>query len=232
MKRPFIRVRRNGLCQRTRCIRRKILRSGRIYKEEKLMVRTIFTVLTHAGVAAATLLFNASAASPGDTILAIDAGKIRGVIETPGSPVRVFRGIPYARPPVGELRWKPPQPVVSWDTLKECSTFGPSCLQPAQKIIPGITGKQSEDCLYLNVWTAANPGDKRPVLVWIHGGGFTIGSGSQRTYDGLHFAEDGAVEVTINYRLGPFGFMAHPRSARNLLTMCQGTTDCWTRSRP
>lgn len=174
------------------------------------MVRTISALLTRLGFAAATLLFDPPGAYPGDTLLTIDAGKIRGVIETPGSPVRVFRGIPYARPPVGELRWRPPQPVVSWDTVKECSTFGPSCLQPAQKIIPGITGRQSEDCLYLNVWTEAKEGEKRPVMVWIHGGGFTLGSGSQRTYDGFHFAEDGAVQVTINYRLGPFGFMAHP----------------------
>ena len=174
------------------------------------MVRRISALLPHLGVAAATMLFNPPGTYAGDTLLTIDAGKIRGVIETPGSPVRVFRGIPYARPPVGDLRWRPPQAVASWDTVKECSAFGPSCPQPAQKIIPGIAGEQSDDCLYLNVWTAANPGEKRPVLVWIHGGGFTIGSGSQKTYDGLHFAEDGAVQVTINYRLGPFGFMAHP----------------------
>jgi para-nitrobenzyl esterase len=179
-------------------------------REEYSMVRTISAWLGRLGVAAATLLMNPPGAHPDDTLLTIDAGKIRGVIETPGSTVRVFRGIPYARPPVGEFRWRPPQPVPSWDTVKECSTFGPSCPQPAQKIIPGIAGIQSEDCLYLNVWTAAKEGERRPVMVWIHGGGFTIGSGSQRTYDGLHFAEDGAVQVTINYRLGPFGFMAHP----------------------
>jgi para-nitrobenzyl esterase len=148
-------------------------------------------------------------ARAGDTLVVTDGGKIRGVTETSGSPVRVFRGIPYARPPVGDLRWRPPQGAPAWEGVRDCSTFGPSCIQPGQRIIPGVTGKQSEDCLYLNVWTAAKAGERRPVMVWIHGGGFTIGSGSQATYDGLHFAEDGAVEVTINYRLGPFGFMAH-----------------------
>ncbi len=157
-----------------------------------------------------TLVLFPPAARAGDTLLTIDAGNIRGVTDLPGSPVRVFRGIPYARPPVGALRWKPPQPVAPWNGVKDCSTFGPSCPQPAQKIVPGVRGSQSEDCLYLNVWTAAGPGERKPVMVWIHGGGFTIGSGSQATYDGLHFAEDGAVEVTINYRLGPFGFLAHP----------------------
>ncbi|HMK39852.1 MAG TPA: carboxylesterase family protein [Bacteroidota bacterium] len=164
--------------------------------------------------AACMLLFGPQAARAGDTLLTIDAGRIRGVMEAPGSAVRVFRGIPYARPPTGDLRWRPPQPAGAWDTVRDCSAFGPSCLQPEQKIVPGVAGKQSEDCLYLNVWTAAGAGEKRPVMVWIHGGGFTIGSGSQKTYDGLHFAEDGAVQVTINYRLGPFGFMAHPALSR------------------
>ena len=101
------------------------------------MGKTHHASLTILGCAAAILLFNPRNACAGDTLLTIDAGKIRGVTETPGSPVRVFRGIPYARPPVGELRWRPPQPVVSWDTVNVCSTFGPSCLQPAQTIIPG-----------------------------------------------------------------------------------------------
>ena len=145
-----------------------------------------------------------------DTVLAIDSGQIRGTYESPGSPVRVFRGIPYARPPVGELRWRPPEPALSWTGTKDCIKFAPSCPQPPQRFVRDISGPQSEDCLYLNVWTTAERGDGRPVMVWIHGGSFAIGSGSQPTYDGSHFAEDGVVEVTINYRLGPFGFMAHP----------------------
>jgi para-nitrobenzyl esterase len=161
-------------------------------------------------VAACAALCAGQESHAADTLLTIDAGRIRGVTETSGSPVRVFRGIPYGRPPVGDLRWKPPVPPLPWGGVKECSTFGPSCPKPSQKIILGISGPKSEDCLYLNVWTAAHAGEKKPVMVWIHGGGFTIGSGSQATYDGLHFAADGAVEVTLNYRLGPFGFMAHP----------------------
>jgi para-nitrobenzyl esterase len=156
------------------------------------------------------LILVSPGARAGDTLAVTAAGRIRGVTEIQGSPVRVFRGIPYARPPVGDLRWRPPQTAPAWEGIRDCTAFGPSCIQPGQKIIPGIGGKQSEDCLYLNVWTAAGAGEKRPVMVWIHGGGFTIGSGSQATYDGLHFAEDGVVEVTFNYRLGPFGFMAHP----------------------
>ncbi|HTR98850.1 MAG TPA: carboxylesterase/lipase family protein [Bacteroidota bacterium] len=159
------------------------------------------------GICAAACGTSAIAA---DTLASVEGGRIRGTIERPGSGVCVFRGIPYARPPVGSLRWKPPAAVEPWSGTRECTQFAPGCIQPEQKIIRGITGPQSEDCLYLNVWTAGNPGDKRPVMVWIHGGGFTIGSGSQATYDGLSFAEDGAVEVTLNYRLGPFGFMAHP----------------------
>lgn len=106
----------------------------------------------------------------GDTLLTIEWGRIRGTVETPGSPVRVFRGIPYALPPVGELRWKPPQPAAPWDGVRDCLEFGPSCIQPDQKIVPGVRGKQSEDCLTLNVWTAASAGAKRPVMVWIHRG--------------------------------------------------------------
>ena len=151
-----------------------------------------------------------AAAHAADTLVVVEGGTVRGTIEKAGSGVRVFRGIPYARPPVGDFRWKPPGAIEPWSGTRNCTQFGASCVQPDQKIIRGISGPRSEDCLYLNVWTAAASGETRPVMVWIHGGGFTIGSGSQASYDGLSFAGDGAVEVTINYRLGPFGFMAHP----------------------
>lgn len=124
--------------------------------------------------------------------------------------VRVFKGIPFAAPPVGELRWKPPQPVKPWTDARDCSAFGPSCPQP--KSMLGLPlEKNSEDCLYLNVWTASkNANDKLPVMFWIHGGGCTTGSGSQPSYDGTALAHLGVVVVTINYRLGPFGYFAHP----------------------
>src|SRR5215216_1756975 len=127
--------------------------------------------------------------------------------------VRSYKGIPFAAPPVGDLRWKPPQPVVAWDNVRECTEFGPQCPQapyPQGSLFYSPPQKQSEDCLYLNVWTAAKQGDKRPVMVWIHGGALTRGSGSTRTYDGTAFAKKGVVLVTINYRLGPLGYLAHP----------------------
>ncbi|NOZ22205.1 MAG: carboxylesterase family protein [Planctomycetes bacterium] len=124
--------------------------------------------------------------------------------------VRIYRGIPFAAPPIGDLRWKPPQPVAPWDGVRTCVQYGPSCPQPTPLMGPPPTNS-SEDCLYLNVWTPVNRGKKKlPVMVWIHGGGFTTGSGSGLWYDGSALARQGVVVVTINYRLGPFGFLAHP----------------------
>ena len=119
--------------------------------------------------------------------------------------IEVFKGIPYATPPLRELRWRPPQPVKQWTDVRVCDKFGPRSLQKNER--PG----QSEDCLYLNVWTNRKRGQsKRPVMVWIHGGGFTQGSGHSEGYDGTELAKRGVVVVTINYRLGAFGFMTHP----------------------
>ena len=140
----------------------------------------------------------------------VDGGLISGTMT---DSVRSFKGVPFAAPPVGELRWKPPQPVVAWDGVRECNAFGPQCPQapyPAGSIYAAPPQKQSEDCLYLNLWTAAKEGEKRPVMVWIHGGALTRGSGSNRIYDGTALAKKGVVLVTINYRLGPLGYLAHP----------------------
>lgn len=123
-----------------------------------------------------------------------------------------FLGIPYARPPVGKLRWQPPQAVRSWENVRDCTRFGPSCPQP-KSFFPSPPGAFSENCLYLNVWTPNLPlsqKQKCPVMIWIHGGGFTTGSGASPSYDGRRLVESGVVLVTINYRLGPFGFFAHP----------------------
>src|SRR5438046_358442 len=125
----------------------------------------------------------------------VDGGQIAG---TMSDGVRVFKGIPFAAPPVGELRWKAPQPVVPWTGVKNADTFGPQCMQqPYPEGSPYATAPQptSEDCLYLNVWTAGSAGDKRPVMVWIHGGAWTRGSGSTPTYDGAALAKKGAVVV-------------------------------------
>jgi para-nitrobenzyl esterase len=130
----------------------------------------------------------------------------------------VFRGIPYAAPPVGPLRWKPPQPFEPWKEPRDATRFGNACHQPANDLLgpsARVAEPKSEDCLYLNIWTAATRRDeKRPVMVWIHGGGFTTGAGSMAMYDGGTLARAGVVLVTINYRLGPFGFFAHPSLSR------------------
>jgi para-nitrobenzyl esterase len=129
--------------------------------------------------------------------------------------VRVYRGIPFAAPPVGDLRWKAPQPAKKWQGLRQAAEFSNACWQTqypaAAAIYQAKLPPLSEDCLYLNIWTPAkSPKDKLPVMVWIHGGGFTRGYGGSRAYDGEALARKGAVIVTINYRLGIFGFFAHP----------------------
>jgi para-nitrobenzyl esterase len=134
--------------------------------------------------------------------LHVDDGLLTGV---PGaSPdVMVFKGIPFAAPPVGDLRWRVPKAAAKWEGVRDAGKFGPVCMQRR------ADGPMSEDCLYLNVYTAANSArDKRPVMVWIHGGALTSGAGS--LYDGEALAKKGVLVVTINYRLGLFGFFAHP----------------------
>ena len=138
------------------------------------------------------------------------AGKIRGTIE---GDVSVFKGIPYAAPPVGEFRWRPPQPVTPWKGVRDAGKFGPDCAQAGWGAAPGTIQKgSSEDCLYLNVWEPADtkPGSKLPVMVWIHGGGFTGGSGSSPQNFGNQFARQGIILITFNYRLGRLGFFAFP----------------------
>lgn len=151
-----------------------------------------------------TLPFGVFADEKKPDVIQLDSGPISGKVE---DGVRIFSGIPYAAPPIGELRWKPPQKIASWTQVRNSTDFGPSCPQPKQQ----DTGKFSEDCLYLNVWTTAKKPDERlPVMVWIHGGAFNFGSASQPEYNGKNLAKKGVVIVTINYRLGPLGFLVHP----------------------
>jgi para-nitrobenzyl esterase len=127
--------------------------------------------------------------------------------------VRVFRGLPFAAPPEGNLRWRAPRQAERWDGVRKADQFGPVCMQPAFR--GANPPRMSEDCLYLNVWTAAkSAGDRRPVMVWIHPGGYQTGSGSTPAYDGEALARKGVVLVTINYRLGVLGFFSHPELTR------------------
>jgi para-nitrobenzyl esterase len=158
----------------------------------------------------------------------IDTGMISGVAGK--SPeVRVYKGIPFAAPPVGDLRFRAPQPPAKWEGTRQADQFGPMCMQgggrggrgggkgPAQGPAKGNapSAAMSEDCLYLNVWTAAKSShDKRPVMVWLHPGGYTSGSGAAPGTDGEALAKKGVVLVTINYRLGIFGFFSHPDLTR------------------
>src|SRR5258708_5546909 len=145
-----------------------------------------------------------------DTTVKIEGGVVSG---TAAGGVRVFKGIPYAAPPVGDLRWKPPQPVVPWHGVRDGSAYAAECPQtqyPAGSIYIRPLQPQSEDCLFLNVWTTAKAGDRQPVLVWIHGGALTRGSGYSDVRDGTPLARKGIVLVSLNYRLGPLALPAPP----------------------
>jgi para-nitrobenzyl esterase len=168
----------------------------------------------------------------------IESGLLSGVVGTAQPTVRVFKGIPFAAPPLGELRWKAPQAAAKWDGVRKADAFAAPCAAgappagrgggrgpapgaaapaqaPATPPAPPREPARAEDCLYANVWTSAtSPNDKRPVMVWIYGGGFTGGSGGLAWYDGEALASKGPVIVTFNYRLGSLGFFAHPDLAK------------------
>ncbi|MGW4796244.1 carboxylesterase/lipase family protein [Nonomuraea sp. NPDC004297] len=131
-----------------------------------------------------------------------------------------FLGLPFAQPPVGDLRWRPPAPPKSWEGVRPATRFGPACPQ----IIPAMfhlrTQEKSEDCLYLNIWTPElGRQARRPVMVWIHGGGFLYGAGSEDGFDGARLASRGVTVVTVNYRLGAFGLAAHPAIGANFAVL-------------
>lgn len=174
-------------------------------------MKKIFTVF-------AAVMMLAACSEKISTVVSVEGGKVQGVeTEYPG--VYVYKGIPFAAPPVGDLRWKEPQPVIPWDGVKLADTYGPGAYQAPHTSSNPWTSEFymndpefSEDCLYLNVYTKA-PGmtDKKlPVAMWIHGGGYTGGWGYEIEFDGKEWASKDVVLVTINYRLGIFGFMVHP----------------------
>ncbi len=142
-------------------------------------------------------------------------GVVQGVMDA-ATGIRAFKGIPFAAPPVGGLRWKEPQPVKNWKGVRQAARFGPRAMQrPIYGDMRFRSDGVSEDCLYLNVWTPAKPGGKGlPVLVYFFGGGFLAGDGSELRYDGESMAKLGIVSVTVNYRLNVFGFLAHPELTR------------------
>lgn len=163
-------------------------------------MKTMFAAL---GALALTMIL-AGQALAADPKAKVESGVLVGKEE---SGVNIFRGVPYAKPPIGELRWAPPQRAAAWTGERQALTTGSPCMQPQRPQAPSGPGTPSEDCLYVNVF-APKDAKGAPVMVWIHGGSNISGSGAN--YDGSKFARDGVVLVTINYRMGAFGFFSHP----------------------
>jgi len=177
--------------------------------------------IKHLFIAAVCIAMTSCATKvPVNPVLVIEGGQVQGVqLDSVG--VTVYRGIPYAAPPVGDLRWKRPQPVIAWEGVKVADTFGPAAMQRPHRPDDGNYGTEffekdapfSEDCLYLNVWTpsdaAGKPQAKLPVAIWVHGGGYGAGWGYEPEMDGVAWAKRGVILVTINYRLGVMGFFNH-----------------------
>ena len=168
-------------------------------------------ITSRAGIAALVIACSLSAYPGTQTSPVVDApaGRLRG--EAAGT-LRVFKGIPYALPPTGALRWKPPAPMPAWNGIRDATAFGPACVQPKPRqgsIYAWDLSSTGEDCLSLNIWAPAKA-RRAPVFVWIHGGSLVAGSGGDTLYDGSRLAEHGVIVVTINYRLGVLGYLAHP----------------------
>ena len=150
-----------------------------------------------------------------NAVVSVDSGKLEGETDAGVAPIHIFRGIPFAAPPVGALRWREPQLAPSWAGVRQAKAFGMRCMQqPLFSDMMFRSPGTSEDCLYLNVWTPAapkHPSTRRlPVLFYVYGGGFVAGDSSEKRYDGAAMARRGIVVVTMNYRLGVFGFLAYP----------------------
>lgn len=168
----------------------------------------------HCLVLAAAIILSACAQLSGsraEPVTTIDTGQLRGVH---ADGVLAFRGVPYAEPPVGASRWRAPQPPAAWDGVRSATDYAASCAQPRTATFSLPLDNLSEDCLTLNVWTSEfRPAQQMPVMVWIHGGGFSAGSGNLPQLNGTAIPRKGVVVVTINYRLAMFGFLAHPAFA-------------------
>ena len=180
-----------------------------------------FRALVIAAAAACLLGTSPSNANDTPASRALAAARLKAVVDTPAGRMkgilegnlRVFKGIPYARPPIGNLRWKPPQPLPRWQGIRETTEFGPACFQPSNTFVSVYVAPpipMSEDCLTLNIWAPADAHDA-PVFFWIYGGALWGGSSRDRLYDGARLAEHGVIVVSINYRLGVLGWLAHPQ---------------------
>lgn len=161
------------------------------------------------------------------TPVAAPAGRVEGIAR--GSVV-VYKGIPYAAPPIRDLRWRAPHPISSWNGVRYATRFKPACVQTGISMPGEAAPMVSEDCLYLNLWTPKHA-RRVPVIVWIHGGGFTNGNAAMPLYWGDRLARRGAILVTFGYRLGPLGFLAHPALSQSQSSRPPATTDCLTRSK-
>ncbi len=159
--------------------------------------------------ASASFLLAPAAAGQAGPVVATDGGQVSGSIE---DGVESWKGIPFAAPPVGELRWRAPQPAAKWDGVKQTVAYGQDCMQvPFPSDAAPLGTPPAEDCLYLNVWRPAGTSEKLPVVFWIYGGGFVNGGASPPTYSGANLARQGVLFVSANYRVGRFGTFAHPQ---------------------
>ena len=185
------------------------------------------------GAFACAICFGAGLENP--PIVRVTGGSVAGTVQASGG---IFKGIPFAQPPVGKLRWRAPQPVEPWKGVRDATHYSAACVQnplgtgafltPLAKLYgrdyPQTKIAMSEDCLYLNLWTPSWPPPHAgaPVMVWIHGGSNVMGSGAESSYDGTALARKGVVVVTINYRLGPLGFFSHPEYDAGIAASCVG----------
>ena len=184
------------------------------------MIRNVMGSAFASGLALVLVCLGGAGAAPAAAqdagrAVTVEGGQLEGAPSPLGNEVMVYRGVPFAAPPVGDLRWRPPQPAAAWEGVREATEAAPACMQnpiPAavRTFYDAGVDRMDEDCLYLNIWTAGEPAARAPVLVWIHGGGLAIGNGADITYDGTRLAQRGVVLVTVNYRLGAFGYLAHP----------------------
>jgi para-nitrobenzyl esterase len=181
---------------------------GRGMRKRLLSLTILFAALALILASGGAGISAANDSKEPSRVVKIEAGKVRGVVS---GGLEIFKGIPYAAPPVGNLRWSPPQPVKRWKGVRAATDLAPDCMQrPYRSDAAPLRTTPSEDCLYLNVWAPRKHSGKLPVMVWIYGGGMVNGGSSPAAYDGSHLADKGVVFVSFNYRLGRFGFFAFP----------------------